>query len=59
MTPYPFLGFLPQMRELYWASDVLLFPSHFEVTPMAVLEAMAAGLPIMASRIDGTAEVLT
>jgi glycosyltransferase involved in cell wall biosynthesis len=54
-----FLGFVSRMRELYVASDVLLFPSHFEGTPMAVLEAMATGLPIVASRIDGTAEVLT
>jgi glycosyltransferase involved in cell wall biosynthesis len=53
-----FLGFVTRMRELYLASDVLFFPSFFEGTPMTVLEAMAAGLPIVASEIDGTAEVL-
>ncbi len=47
------------MRELYLASDVLFFPSFFEGTPMTVLEAMASGLPIVASDIDGTAEILT
>ena len=47
------------MRELYLASDVLFFPSFFEGTPMTVLEAMASGLPIVASEIDGTAEILT
>jgi glycosyltransferase involved in cell wall biosynthesis len=54
-----FLGFVTPMRDLYLASDVLFFPSLFEGTPMTVLEAMAAGLPIVASEIDGTAEVLT
>ena len=54
-----FLGFVSRMRELYLASDVLFFPSFFEGTPMTVLEAMASGLPIVASEIDGTAEVLT
>jgi glycosyltransferase involved in cell wall biosynthesis len=54
-----FPGFVTKMRELYLAADVLFFPSLFEGTPMTVLEAMASGLPIVASRIDGTAEVLT
>lgn len=54
-----FMGFVTRMRELYRASDAFFFPSHFEGTPMAVLEAMASGLPIVASQIDGTAEVLS
>jgi glycosyltransferase involved in cell wall biosynthesis len=54
-----FPGFVAHMRDLYLASDVLFFPSLFEGTPMAVLEAMASGLPVVASRIDGTAEILT
>ena len=54
-----FLGFVTRMRELYLASDVLFFPSFFEGTPMTVLEAMASGLPVVASEIDGTAEILT
>ena len=54
-----FLGFVAHMQDLYLASDVLFFPSLFEGTPMAVLEAMASGLPVVASRIDGTAEILT
>lgn len=53
-----FLGFVARMRDLYLAADVLLFPSLYEGTPMAVLEAMATGLPVVASRIDGTAEVI-
>lgn len=39
--------------------DVFAFPSHWEGQPGAVLEAMAAGLPIVATEIDGTTELLT
>ncbi len=54
-----FLGYVSDMRELYWAGDVLFFPSLYEGTPMAVLEAMACGLPVVASQVDGAAEILT
>jgi glycosyltransferase involved in cell wall biosynthesis len=38
--------------------DVFVFPYHFEGLPGAVIEAMAAGLPIVATPVDGTAELL-
>ncbi|MGH9466414.1 MAG: glycosyltransferase, partial [Terriglobales bacterium] len=40
------------------ASDIFLFPSHEEAQPTAVLEAMAAGLPIIATSVPSIAEVL-
>ena len=39
--------------------DALLMPSDFEGTPMTLLEAMASGLPVIASGVDGIAEVCT
>jgi glycosyltransferase involved in cell wall biosynthesis len=39
------------------ASDVFVFPSNFEAMPMALLEAMRIGLPIVASDIAAHREV--
>jgi len=43
-----FLGFRPDVRDLYAAMDAFLQPSHWERMPMALGEAMLAGLaPVM------------
>lgn len=54
-----FLGHVSERSRLYHALDMLLMPSDFEGTPMALLEAMASGLPVVASAVDGIAEVCT
>ena len=54
-----FLGFVGDMAALYPALDTLLLTSRYEGHPITILEAMAAGVPIVASRLDGIAEMLT
>ena len=45
-------------RRLYGAFDVFAHASETEGVPTAVIEAAAAGLPIVATRAGGTAEVV-
>ncbi len=55
-----FLGWLerPALIEWYHRANLFLFPSRHEGMPNAVLEAMAAGLPVVATRIAGSEELV-
>lgn len=53
-----FLGFVADTARLYDAVDFLLMPSRFEGLPMTLLEAMAMRVPVVASRLDGIAEII-
>ena len=53
-----FAGYVPQdqMAPYYRAADVFALASEFDNSPNVVLEAMACGLPIVATDVGGVAE---
>lgn len=46
------------VRSLLAGADVLAMPSQFEGLPLVALEAMAAGTPVVGTRVCGVAEVI-
>lgn len=52
------LGFRSDVDELLRATDVFVFPSLQEGLPVALMEAMASGLPVIASRIRGNTDLI-
>ena len=53
------LGRVPDTRTVYAAAEVIAVPSRQEGQGIVALEAMAAGRPVVASRVGGLAEMLT
>jgi glycosyltransferase involved in cell wall biosynthesis len=47
-----------ELRGLYQASDCLINPSVYEGMPNVVLEAMASGIPVLASDCIGNSEII-
>ncbi len=45
--------------SLLQLADFYLHPSHQEITPVAIYEAMACGLPVIASSVGGIPEMIT
>lgn len=53
-----YVNFGEAMREVYRSSDVLLHVSHTEGLPQVIIEALAAGLPVVATDVGGIGEAV-
>jgi glycosyltransferase involved in cell wall biosynthesis len=52
------LGAVKDMQSLYAAADVVLLPSRTEASPIAALEALSVGIPVLISDTSNTDQVV-
>jgi UDP-glucose:(heptosyl)LPS alpha-1,3-glucosyltransferase len=51
-----FTGFSSEVERYYAAADIFVYPSRYETFALVVLEASAAGLPCVVTRVSGVEE---
>jgi glycosyltransferase involved in cell wall biosynthesis len=56
--PVTFLGWRNDIDTLFGISDMLLLTSDNEGTPLSVIQAQMAGLPVVATNVGSTSEVM-
>jgi UDP-glucose:(heptosyl)LPS alpha-1,3-glucosyltransferase len=53
-----FTGPVPGADDLFLGADAFVFPTFYDPFSNACLEAMAAGLPVITTRVNGASEVI-
>lgn len=58
--PVKFMGYMKgePLSQAYASADIFTFPSALETFGLVVVEAMAAGLPVVSSRVGGVRDVV-
>ena len=56
-----FLGWIDAQARVHWlgCARVLVLPSHLEAQPMVLLEAMAAGVPLVSTNVGGIPDIVS
>ena len=54
-----FIGESDDIAGVYAAADVFCLPTFYDPCPLVLLEALAAGLPVVTTRFNGAAELVT
>ena len=59
--PVTFMGYLrgERLSQAYASADIFVFPSRLETFGLVVIEAMAAGLPVVAARVGGVGDMVS
>jgi glycosyltransferase involved in cell wall biosynthesis len=52
-------GYLPQPERFFEDVDLMVLPSHTEGLPNVVLESLAMDVPVLATAVGGTPEIVT
>jgi UDP-glucose:(heptosyl)LPS alpha-1,3-glucosyltransferase len=53
------IGFLPEVRDAYWASDFFVLPTYYDPCSLVVFEALACGLPVITTASNGAGALIT
>lgn len=53
-----FAGHVSSIEEIWTSNHVLVMPSHYEGLPLAMVEAMMCGRPVLATDVAGHSEII-
>ena len=54
-----YAGYVDNVEDYLKTADVFLLSSHYEAQPLCVLEAMAAGKPVISTDVGGVSDIVT